>query len=239
MRPTTIRCAAVALLAASAACSQPAEGDDVSAAEETGVQSETIEEDWIEFEGGRLKSLALGPADGTTVLLLHGGRFSSETWRELGTLEALSDAGLRAVAIDLPGFGASAPGDLERADVLPLVVEALAVEQVVVVSPSMSGTFSLPFVLDQPASVLGYVPVAPAGLERHREHLGEIRVPTLIVWGSEDAVVPLAEGQVLSKSIVGSRLSVFEGAAHPCYLDQPDRFHEELIAFVRDLVSAE
>ncbi len=211
----------------------------MSAAEETDVLSEAIEEGWIEFEGGRLKSLALGPADGTTVLLLHGGRFSSETWRELGTLEALADARLRAVAIDLPGFGGSAPGDLERADVLPRVVQALGVEKVVIVSPSMSGTFSLPFVLDQPASVLGFVPVAPAGLDRHRERLGEISVPTLIFWGSDDAVFPLAEGQALSKSIVGSRLSVFEGAAHPCYLDQPDRFHAELIAFARELESEE
>jgi len=239
MRPTTSRCAAVALLAASAACSQPAEGDGVSATEETGVQSETIEEDWLEFEGGRLKSLALGPADGTTVLLLHGGRFSSETWRELGTLEALSDAGLRAVAIDLPGFGASAPGDLERSEVLPLAVRALGAEHVVLVSPSMSGTFSLPFVLDHPASVLGYVPVAPAGLDRHRERLGEIDVPTLIFWGGDDAVFPLADGEKLATTIVGSRLSVFEGASHPCYLDEPDRFHAELIAFARQLESEE
>ena len=203
----------------------------MSAAKEIEMQSDAIEEAWIEFEGGRLKSLVLGPVDGTTVLLLHGGRFSSETWRELGTLEALSHAGLRAVAIDLPGFGASAPGELERADVLPRVVQALGVEQVVLVSPSMSGTFSLPFVLDHPESVLGYVPIAPAGLGPYRERLGEIHISTLILWGSDDTVIPLATGRELSLAISGSELSVFDGAAHPCYLDDPARFHRELIAF--------
>lgn len=38
-----------------------------------------------------------------TVLLLHGIRFSSENWLNIGTLETLSKAGCRAVAVDLPG----------------------------------------------------------------------------------------------------------------------------------------
>ena len=40
---------------------------------------------------------------GLTVLLLHGMRFSSQTWTDLGTLHVLAALGYSAVAIDLPG----------------------------------------------------------------------------------------------------------------------------------------
>ena len=38
-----------------------------------------------------------------TVLLLHGIRFSSENWLQIRTLHTLAAAGLRALALDLPG----------------------------------------------------------------------------------------------------------------------------------------
>src|SRR5262245_41770914 len=46
-----------------------------------------------------------GPADGQSVVFVHGTGAWSETWRE--TLTALAGAGYRAIAIDLPPFGYS------------------------------------------------------------------------------------------------------------------------------------
>lgn len=45
---------------------------------------------------------ASGPVK-TSVLLLHGIRFSSEDWLNIGTLQVLAKLSCRAVAIDLPG----------------------------------------------------------------------------------------------------------------------------------------
>lgn len=45
-------------------------------------------------DGGKVKA---------DVLLLHGMRFSSKTWLDLGTLDRLSAWNYRAVALDLPG----------------------------------------------------------------------------------------------------------------------------------------
>jgi haloalkane dehalogenase len=48
-----------------------------------------------------------GPADGRVALLVHGYPESSYMWRH--AIAALADAGWRAVAPDLPGYGDSEP----------------------------------------------------------------------------------------------------------------------------------
>jgi haloalkane dehalogenase len=50
-----------------------------------------------------------GGANERTALLVHGYPESSYMWHE--TLPALADAGWRALAPDLPGYGDSAPGE--------------------------------------------------------------------------------------------------------------------------------
>lgn len=86
-----------------------------------------------------------GHAD-LTFLLLHGSRFSVQTWIELGTMAVLAKHGLHAVAVDLPGHGES-PNPMvrlrtpsERGEWLSLLMKQIApTSKVVLVSPSMSG----------------------------------------------------------------------------------------------------
>lgn len=40
---------------------------------------------------------------GTTVVLLHGQSFQANTWKLIGTLQALGRQNVCAVAVDLPG----------------------------------------------------------------------------------------------------------------------------------------
>ena len=186
-------------------------------------------------EGSRLRYLEAGPTGGQTVVLLHGMRFTSETWRELGTIAQLADAGYHVIAIDLPGYGHSERSSVPVEGYLALAVEALLPgEKVVVVSPSMSGGFSLPFVARHADRVSGYVPVAPVGIDRYKDELRGADVPTLVVWGENDTVFPVAQADVLADALGGKTL-ILEGASHPCYLDRPDDFHRELLAFLETL----
>jgi pimeloyl-ACP methyl ester carboxylesterase len=59
-------------------------------------------------------------------------------------------------------------------------------------------------------------------LIEHR--LGELDVPTTLVWGANDGVLPLSYAEALQQAIRGSSLHVLEGAAHIPHMQQPERF---------------
>jgi len=58
------------------------------------------------------------------------------------------------------------------------------------------------------------------------------RVPTLLVWGRRDHVIPLAHGERAHAAMPGSRLEVFDRAGHCPHLDDPARFAAVVGAFV-------
>jgi pimeloyl-ACP methyl ester carboxylesterase len=58
---------------------------------------------------------------------------------------------------------------------------------------------------------------------RDRLYLAE-HMPTLIVWGKHDAVLPVEHGYAAQEAMPGSRLEIFEEAGHLPQLDDPHRF---------------
>src|SRR5688500_16877171 len=57
-------------------------------------------------------------------------------------------------------------------------------------------------------------------------------VPTLIVWGDRDSVIPVEHAHVAHDLIPGSRLEVFEGCGHFVPIEAPGRFVEVLEDFL-------
>ena len=64
-----------------------------------------------------------------------------------------------------------------------------------------------------------------------RLYLAE-RIPTLLIWGSADPIIPAQHGREAQERIPGSRLVEFPGTGHWPQLDDPDRFVAELSDFV-------
>ena len=118
---------------------------------------------------------------------------------------------------------------------LPALLPLITQRQVVVVAPSMSGRFTFPLLIDRPSYVAGFVPVAPAAIDRYLPQLEGSKVPSLIFWGENDRLIPVKQGRELGRALPDSRLVVLEGASHPCYLDRPLDFHRELLHFLRGL----
>ncbi|KAK7915977.1 hypothetical protein WMY93_011738 [Mugilogobius chulae] len=177
-----------------------------------------------------------------SVLLLHGIRFSSENWLNIETLEALAKAGCRCVAVDLPGLGRSkaaeppAPvGQLAPGQFLKGLVESLDLAPVVIISPSLSGMYSLPFLTQYPLYGASVHPVAPICTEKFTaEQYQSVKVPALIVYGDQDSQLGEVSLNNL-KNLTNHRVVVMKGAGHPCYLDDPDTWHKALIDFISTL----
>lgn len=58
------------------------------------------------------------------------------------------------------------------------------------------------------------------------------RVPTLIVWGREDAIVPLSAGEAYQAAIPGSRLVVLDRCGHHPQIEQPETFVQHVQEFL-------
>ena len=63
-------------------------------------------------------------------------------------------------------------------------------------------------------------PIADHGLGRR---LHRVQVPTLIVWGREDALVPVGYAKEFGRRIAGSRVEVLDDCGHVVQADQPER----------------
>lgn len=62
--------------------------------------------------------------------------------------------------------------------------------------------------------------------------LSRVRVPTLIVVGSDDEFTPIDDARLMHRIIPGSTLVVIEGAAHMPNLERPAEFNEALSTFL-------
>ena len=61
-----------------------------------------------------------------------------------------------------------------------------------------------------------------------------IKRPTLIIWGRQDGLVPLAEGERFNKDIAGSKMVVIEECGHVPNAEKPGEFNAALLKFLAE-----
>lgn len=65
------------------------------------------------------------------------------------------------------------------------------------------------------------------------DHLGDVpSVPTMIVWGTKDRMIPVQHAHSVERVLPDSQVELFEGAGHFPHLDDPERFASVLREFI-------
>lgn len=64
--------------------------------------------------------------------------------------------------------------------------------------------------------------------------LQTIEVPTLIIHGIHDKVVPFELGQIQNQSIINSKLIPFKYSGHATFYDECEKFNHELVKFIEE-----
>jgi len=65
--------------------------------------------------------------------------------------------------------------------------------------------------------------------------LAQVSVPTLVITGAEDEMIPVEESRRMAGAIRGAKLVIIPGAGHLANLEQPDAFNESLNGFLTGL----
>ena len=215
-------------------------GNDVKKHHNVVVQTSSnvsIAKKFIQVEGASIRVVSAGKLSQKPVLLLHGAAFSSQTWEDLGTLNVLEKAGFLAIAIDLPGFKLSEKlkTKIDREVFLDKLILKLKIDRPVVISPSFSGSYSIPFIIKYGKDrISGYIPVAPTiDSQLTEKDFKSLNMPTLIIYGENDASAKRSN-QLLSH-IPNSKIKAIPNGEHPAYLTDPKLFHSLVIEFVNSL----
>jgi pimeloyl-ACP methyl ester carboxylesterase len=76
--------------------------------------------------------------------------------------------------------------------------------------------------------------IAACGRHDTRERLAELRMPTHVIGGEYDILVPIWKSRELAKRIPGAKLTVLERAPHGLSLERADEFNAAVLGFIRE-----
>jgi pimeloyl-ACP methyl ester carboxylesterase len=63
--------------------------------------------------------------------------------------------------------------------------------------------------------------------------LVEHRIPTLLVWGDQDALIPPSTMELMKRRIPHARTALIRGAGHSVYFEKGAEFNSILLEFLQ------
>ena len=70
-------------------------------------------------------------------------------------------------------------------------------------------------------------------LSAYFDNFHRIKAPSLVIWGRQDRIFPVAHAQVALEKIPGAKLHIIDRAGHFPQMDQPEEFNAAVLEFLR------
>ncbi|PSN84914.1 hypothetical protein B9Q02_08295 [Candidatus Marsarchaeota G1 archaeon BE_D] len=165
------------------------------------------------------------------LVLLHGLSAHSGSWRKNFPVFAKQR---KVIAPSFPRFEVS-PQKLAQiyAQITEELLDSLRVRSAILVGNSLGGMIAMLYALKRPNCVCAVVLENSAGVEI-AESFSKTNIPTLIIWGKKDHIIPVDTAYVFKTKIANSELVIFEDAAHVPHWEVPSRFNESVLRFTSE-----
>jgi hypothetical protein len=170
------------------------------------------------------------------LVLLHGGTFSKENWKDVGILDQFcATPQVSVTALDL-SISADSETLKSLLNSLDASVDLEISKPVVLVTPSASGKTIVDWIMNGNASEIPdyietWVPIATGSLVLASDAQVEslIPLPVLAINGDQDT----AGGKYSQRlaTLIGAKAVELKGG-HPVYLQSPDEFVQEILVFL-------
>ena len=172
---------------------------------------------------------------GSPITFLHGLSFTSEVWNRIGVFDLLKEKRIPFLALDMP-YGIKSecqPRTRNEESNVAFIREAMAntfgSEEPVLVGASMGGHIALKYASQFP--VKGLLLIGPSRVldDDLVKCFTTFRFPVRIIWGSADNIISGEDLRTLSEKLPNAKMLTYEGAGHPAYNSQPERFKQDLL----------
>lgn len=167
------------------------------------------------------------------ILLIHGLNSHSGTWRH--TIPAFARE-YRVFAPSLPSHSGEVTWALveEYSGYVSEMSRKLEITDAAVIGSSMGGWIAMRLARLSKGIASTLVLEDTAGTRSEDAlALKGSGIPTLIVWGERDDILPVSEGRDLHSRLAGSELEVVRGARHVPHWENPEEFNRTVADFLR------
>jgi len=172
---------------------------------------------------------------GVPIVFLHGLSYTMDIWQQIGVTDLLIAKRIPFLALDMPyGLRSSCQPKTRNVETnVTFAVDAVksffGTAMPFIVGASLGGHIALKYAVRFPVKSLLLIGPSRILDEELVKAYGNFNFPVKVIWGSNDNVISGEDMRTLAGKLPNSKLSIYNGAGHSAYKNDPELFKRDLL----------